>query len=509
MTKEYHSGGSKSELSHENSLPHRSIGSENAISSESTGGGVDTIQLIRDTLRILIGMWWLPLILAALLSGLFCLKAKKDYRPYYKASATFTVYVVGLTGSTSTYYSQGTAEQLSKTFPTILTSGILNNLICEDLDVKILPASINAYVEGSTALFTIETVSYDPDLAYKVLVSAIKNYPKVANYVVGNTTMTLINEPLLPSEPLNTIDYKGSVIKGSAIGFCIALLTAFLLTITRKTVRGSDDLKSIINLRCIGNVPYEVRPKRLKGTFASIENENVSKNFVDAIRLIRSRIEKSAKEHDEKVILFSSSIPGEGKTTTAVNTAIALAEKGNKVVLVDCDIRKPTAIGDVKNLSKKGLVDYLAGGCRLSEIISACGSNLFVINGNKTANNAAELMKTEAMSRLIGELRNQFDFIILDSPPCAIMADAQAIAQCSDAIVYVICQDYTRKSHVIDGISNLASCDKRFIGYVLNNASSTGAGYDYSRYARYSKYAGYSDYAKYGYGAYSKAGRNR
>lgn len=508
MSREHYSDDQENKRSREGSLPHRSMGSENAISSESNGGGIDLVQLIRDTLRIFFGMWWLPLILAALLSGLLCFQAKRDYRPYYKASATFTVYVVGLTGSTSTYYSQGTAEQLSKTFPTILTSGILNNLICEDLGVKSLPASINAYVEGSTALFTIETVSSDPDLAYKVLVSAIKNYPKVANYVVGNTTMTLINEPLLPSEPLNTIDYKGAVVKGCTAGLCIALLIALLLAITKKTVRGSDDLKSIINLRCIGNVPYEVRPKRLKGTFASIESENVSKNFADAIRLIRSRIEKSAKEHGEKVILFSSSIPGEGKTTTAVNTAIALAEKGNSVVLVDCDIRKPTVIGDFKNLADKGLVDYLLDGCKLSEILSECGG-LSVINGKRTANNAAELFKTNAMTTLISELRKRFDFVILDSPPCAIMADAQAIAQCSDSIVYIVCQDYTRKSHVIDGIRNLANCDKRFIGYILNNASSTGSGYDYTKYARYSKYAGYNNYAKYGYGAYSKLNRDR
>lgn len=131
------------------------------------------------------------------------------------------------------------------------------------------------------------------------------------------------------------------------------------------------------------------------------------------------RIQKSAEEHGDKVILFASSVPGEGKTTVALNTAVALAQEGKCTVLIDCDVRKPATIGDFRGLKPAGLVEYLNGTAELADIISQPVDNLFVINGNTTADNAAELFRTDKMAELINALREVAELIILDSPPCA------------------------------------------------------------------------------------------
>lgn len=144
----------------------------------------------------------------------------------------------------------------------------------------------------------------------------------------------------------------------------------------------------------------------------SLRDDDVTKNFGDSIKLIRSRIQKSAEEHGDKVILFASSVPGEGKTTVALNTAVALAQEGKCTVLIDCDVRKPATIGDFRGLKPAGLVEYLNGTAELADIISQPVDNLFVINGNTTADNAAELFRTDKMAELINALREVAELII-------------------------------------------------------------------------------------------------
>ena len=106
------------------------------------------------------------------------------------------------------------------------------------------------------------------------------------------------------------------------------------------------------------------------------------------------------------------------------------------------------------------------------------------------------------MRKLVERLRGEYDYVILDSPPSALMADAQSLVGIADCAIYVVCQDYTRKSRIIDGMNNLSSPNLRFIGYVLHNSSSST---NYGKYGKYS-YGKYSfdkySYGKYGYGAY-------
>ncbi len=454
-------------------VPHSSANHSKDFSAlNDDAPGIDAGQMISDALRMFISNWWLFILSAIVACSLLCFKTYKSFRPIYQSKATFTVNVVGVSGTSGAYYSQSTAEQLSKTFPAILTSGIIETYVCEDLGIKSLNASINAYVEGSTALFTIETTATDPDTAFGVLKSVIKVYPDVALFVVGNTELNLISEPQLATSPINSINYVASVEKGLAIALLLSILVAFVLSVTDKTVRSSDDIKRIISLRCIGNIPFARSIKHGKRReFTSIEKETTSRNFVDAVNLIGTRIEKSMQSNNEKVLLIASSVPGEGKTTVTVNLALALAMRGNKVIIVDCDIRKPTTIGDFKFTTNKGLVDFLLGQARIDEIISKANDNLDVINGVRNSEDAAELFQTPAMANLIDKLKNYYDFVILDSPPTVIMADTSVIAPLADSIVYVACQNYTRKSSIIDGMTIISNSDTRCIGYVMNNSS--------------------------------------
>ena len=171
-------------------------------SADAADSSFDLSVFAKDSLRMLLRLFWLPLLLAVVFGALLCYNAKRSYRPMYKASATFTVNVVGMSGASASYYSKSTAEQFARTFPYILTSGVLRNLICEDLKLKTLPASINAYVEGTTTLFTLETTAADPELAYKFLYLQSTNIRRLQTMLSATRSSRSSALPQFPLHPI-------------------------------------------------------------------------------------------------------------------------------------------------------------------------------------------------------------------------------------------------------------------------------------------------------------------
>ena len=137
------------------------------------------------------------------------------------------------------------------------------------------------------------------------------------------------------------------------------------------------------------------------------------------------------------------------------------------------------------------------------------------ICGSPRNYNTPEMLRTKRFAELMARLREMADYVIVDTPPSSILADVQAIANYSDAIVYIICQDYTTKNALNAGINNLASTGKRFIGYVLNNAGTSATGQSYAKNSKHSAYGSYGSYGRYGtyggrskYGKYGRRGKN-
>lgn len=460
-------------------------------------------------------LYVLPVILSIVFCAILCIRARADFNPIYCAKATFAVNVTNSGARTGASYSVSLAKQLSETFPYIFSSDVLNNLIRQDLDLEEIPATIMAEPVGETNLFEISVYSRTPQMSYQVLRSAIENYPRVADFVIGNTTLSLISEPVIPEESTNTISYSRELVKGVLFGIVASLAVMVVSTLTKSTVRDSDDLKSMLNLRCLGNVPYTARKKRAEKRSVEISSPDVSKNFADSVRLVRTRTLRVCEEMGYRSILVTSSMPGEGKTTVASNLAMSAAMTGKRVALLDCDIRKPSDLNDLVSGNTAGIAEYLNGKASLEEIISNPEENLFVINSMAPSDEAAELLGTARMKELLSELLGMVDLIIIDSPPASVIADAVVLSNIADCILYVIRQEYTRKSRILDGLNHLANGRAPFLGYVLNSSDSSG-GYGaygrysrYGRYARYGRYGSYSRYGRYGrYGSYSRYGRS-
>ncbi len=460
------------------------------------------ISLARDVLHRLKRFWWVLVLTTALFAFLFYYRSSSSYSARYVAEATVSVEIV----NGGQYANQYTAEQMGVVFPYILTSGALSDVIASDLGTTGVPGSITVSSIRGTNLLTIDVTAYDPNVAYDVLQSVLKNYPEVARFVVGQTHLTVIDDSGIPEDTGRTSVLRGSLKRGALLGFALGAILLVLYTLSTRTIRGESELRALLNIPCLGSLPL-VRRKRRTQIISSEINMLIDRNcddYVEAMRLIRTRLERQLG--GKKVLMVTSSIPGEGKSTVAANLAISFAQKGKKVVLVDCDLRNPSQ-SSIFNIPAgcPGLASILRGESALSESLVEVKNQdqpigLTVLCGGDTRSRSVEIMGGEEMGKLVATLREQADIVILDTPPSAMLVDAMILARHVDGVVYVVMNDYAKRRFIYKGIEELTDNAVPVIGCLLNGAS--------GRINRYGGYGYYGHYGRYGYGYSSYSSKN-
>lgn len=435
--------------------------------------------------------YWTIFLLLLFFCGFFLLRAYHSYTPLYRSTATFKVSTVNDYGYSNKYYDSSTAQQLEKTFPAILQSGVLSGIILNDLGYDVLPGVITAEALGSTSLFELSATASDPETAYALLRSVVKNYPQVAQYVVGDTVLTMIDDSSVASAPFNQIDWKGALKKGGLFSLFSFGALLIVYALTRATIHTQADIESFLNIRFISMIPrVGGRKNGKKEMLINIADPGLPSAFREAVRLIRTRIER---EEGAQVVMVTSALENEGKTTVAVNLSLSLASKGKKVILVDCDLRNPSTSGYFNLSSPTGLSSFLTEGGKIKGYNTGLGEdNLLYIPGGKPIGNSSEVIGSEKMRRLVEQLRQQADYVILDSPPSALMTDSSVLARFADGILLVIRQDYANKDRILDAIESLSESGTSILGCVINAAGGQ---------AFLGGYNGYS-YGRYGYGSY-------
>ena len=289
------------------------------------------------------------------------------------------------------------------------------------------------------------------------------------------------------------------------LGFIIATLIAVIRELMRYKIENIGDVKAITKLPVIGQIPLsEQQPT--EGAIVLQENKNTI--MEETFRSLRTNL-LFMLEKNEKVILFTSSMPTEGKSFIAGNLAVSMAYLGKKVLVMGLDIRKP-GLNKVFNLSRhaKGITDYLSNPEQvdLFSLIqhSDINSNLDIIVGGTIPPNPTELVARESLEQAMEILKKHYDYILLDTAPVAMVTDTDLVSRVADMGVYVCRSEVTPKSN-FDYVNELNE-ERKFkkLAVVLNGMDLRKHIYGYGKYG-YGKY-GYSKYgySKYGYGKYGE-----
>ena len=473
---------------------------------------IDISELLSRFFRELKKLWIPAIIVTAAFAVLFALRAKMNYTPMYQSRAMFTVssgYSSDDILSYSYYYDNEAAKQLAAAFPYMLGTDVMNELVKNELGVSYINGSIRAEAVADTNLFILTVTSSDPQDAYDILEAVIASYPRVALYMVDYSQVIMKSEPTVPTAPYNSFSWKGSAVKGGMLGLGLSCLAALVLAMMRKTIFSAADLKASANVPILASVARTSAKKRRSGKgIISLTHAGVDPDFVEAMRGLRIKLLRAMTEPGAQVILVTSTLPGEGKTTISANLALSLASSGLRTVLIDTDLRKQDTKAAVGvNDTRPGLPEYMTdSNIKVASMLSPVpGSSLEVICS--TAAKRRPPMNAHKLEQLIERLRPDYDYIVLDTPPCGIISDAKFICRCADAIVYVVRHDYASRNQIVNSMQELADQKAKLTGCVLNDtpAVSHSKRYGYGQYG-YGKYGyGKTGYKKYGYGR-DKAG---
>ena len=476
---------------------------------ESRSDHIDYMVVLDDMFKCFANNWWKFFALVSAVCGITFLVAKTIYTPVYRATSTFVVNSMNSAGHDRNQYNSTVTSQLGNVFPYLLSSDLMTKLVAEDLGTEAIGGNISAEVLKGTSLITLKAEAEDAQLAYDILQSVIRNYPEVSAYVIGDVELKMMDESGVPKAPLNPPRFRFYAAVGGLGAIGISLLFLFLYALTRMTVRSENDLKVLFNVPTLGSVPFVRVKKRShkKSLRIAVDEKDVPYFFIESFRTIRNRLEKEASESKLNTILITSALPSEGKSTVAVNLALSLAHKDRSVILVDGDLRNPSVEKALQiEGSKTGIQDVLTGQLEIRDALISYANNdkLQILPGHGNITNPLEYLSSDVFRTMLEELKGMADYVIIDTPPSAIVSDASIIAKHTDGCLFVVRQDYSKLDSLQEGMDMVSGTGTHVVGTVLNGTESTlfsgGYGYGYGHYGKY----GYSRHGyyggKYGYG---------
>ena len=472
----------------------------------------DPIVIVLDVLR----RWLVILMLTVLVGTAVFTVTDFRYAPKYRASATL---VVTSRGTSSTVYSNMVSTaNLAKVLTELLGSTVFHQVILEDTGLSAFDGNISATQVPDTNLLTMYVTSSDPRSAFLVAEAILNNYEAVTAQVVGEVVLEVLQKPTVPTAPANPRTTVSQT-KQAMILTAVATFGLFAwLSCARNSVRSGREARSKLHCHYLGDLPHERRYKTLKarlrrsGNTLLISNPATSFRFSEAVRKLRRSVEQHMAG---STLMVVSLLPNEGKSTVAVNLAMAMAKKHDKVLLIDCDLRKPSCARQMGiKWDTLGVRDVLTGNSVPQELVRHDSrSNLDVLLQKGGSINSGDLVSSPRMKMLLEWAKSTYDFVILDMPPMAQVTDAESVMNCVDSTLLVVRQNAAPAKSLNKAIEALSRGNNKLLGCVLNNVYATGffsgqgSGNAYGHYGQYSHYDRYGRYGHYGkYGQYGKYG---
>lgn len=482
----------------------------NSYNAPVSGGKepINLSQIVASFLKAFKKLWIIMVIIMAIFTVIGYQKYKRSYVPNYETRATFSITAPEYNGSEDRTYTNNSelASILSVSFDYLINNEVFYEVIKQDLGINYMPSVITISAVPETNILSIVASGSDADMTYKVVQSVLKNYGSVAEFVMGDTQLDVLEEPAVPKEPTNPYDPVKNAIMYALIGMFIGVLPSVVYAFFVKTIRNKEDVEKQLNVTYLGSLPGIVlngKNKKLKN--CSILNKEVGIRYLEAMRSINSRCEKELVKNNYKVVLVTSTLDGEGKSTLALNLAYSLSKSQKKVMLIDGGLRKPSLYNMVEQkINSYRIEDFLERRIKSSQaIVNLDGTRVLMLAPSEPSKDAVKYLNSEQMERFIEESREVVDYVIIDAPPCRELSDAAVLAKYSDGIVYVVKEDFVKVNKIIDTLQEFSYTRKPIIGCVLNSTEGKlNLAYGYGKHYGYGYHKGYGSkyYGKYGYG---------
>ena len=281
-----------------------------------------------------------------------------------------------------------------------------------------------------------------------------------------------------PSSPNVVLNLAAGFFGGIALGVGLIFAVAFL----DDRVKSAFDIEGTIGLPMLGVIP---RIKKLDtSTKAQAVASNVDRHVTETFRSIHSALKLSDQSKNAKIILTTSTVPGEGKSFVSSNLSLTFANHGEKTLLLDCDLRLPNVARSLQIENELGLLDYVEKEVSLDEVITKeVYPNLDVLSTGGKSKNPTQVLNSAQFEAMFAVLRDRYDRIVVDSPPLAAVSDALNLLPLVDGIMYVIKFNTVKRKTAVLNVRRLWESNTPVYGAILNNITSTLSSYYYSNYS--------------------------
>lgn len=467
---------------------------------------------LRDYLRILHKYW--VLILAVTLLGIATgAVATILTTPKYEAKTQLYVSVRG-EGTSTSDLTQGSnfARQSVQSYIRIATTDKVLGPVLEELGLEETSAQLAAKVRASaplnTSIIDIFVTNSDPimaaDIANAVGLSFAhvvqdeleilekKEGPDGTSETLSPVKLTTVQQAMPPTAPTSP-NLKMNLALGALVGLALGIGIAVLRTVLDTRIHSLHDIEQVTDAPLIGGISYD--PEATSRPL--IVHADPRSPRAESFRTLRTNLQFLAvNEGGEKrgrSFVISSAGPGEGKSTTTANLAIALSETGAKVVLIDGDLRLPKVAEYMGLEGGAGLTDVLIGRAEVTEVLQRWGrGHLYVLPAGKVPPNPSELLGSNIMGELMETLHEHFDFILVDAPPLLLVTDAAVISKRTNGTIVVAASGSTKKQALAMGLRALAAAGGIVRGIIVTMLPTKGAdSYGYGAYGYGGNFKGY------------------
>ncbi|MEW1976704.1 polysaccharide biosynthesis tyrosine autokinase [Microbacterium profundi] len=452
---------------------------------------------LSDYIRILRKSWLV--ILATTLIGLAAAAGYSLTRtPMYEAQAV--VFVQSQTGTTVAELQQGStfAQARITTYVSLVREPVVMNPVISELELdttaSTLAQSVTSTNPLNSTLIEITVENADPveaaDIANALgasLAAAVERIDTPEGQEVSPIKLTRVRDALpssTPASPNVPLNLALGVLVGLALGIGVAVLRAVL----DNRIRSPRDVEALTDRPLIGAIPHDPKAKE-RPLILQADPLNPRS---EAFRSLRTNLQFLEMDGGHSFVI-TSSIPTEGKTTTTLNLAIALADTGKRVALIDADLRKPKVAEYLGIEGGTGLTDVMIGRARVGDVMLPWGNrSLYVLPAGKIPPNPSELLGSDRMQKLLEALSKDFDVVLCDAPPLLPVTDAAVLSRVTSGAIMVVAVGKTTTHQLQGALDALETVGSKVAGVVLTMVPTKGAdAYSY----------GYG----YGYGVYQNA----
>jgi capsular exopolysaccharide synthesis family protein len=431
---------------------------------------------------------WLTVCITALVVLLGALTYTLHTTPLYQASTRLFVATSAGSSLSDQYQGNRLSQERVLSYAELLTGETLAQRTIDKLGLNINAKTLRGHIKASakpdTVLIDVNVLDESPvrarDIANALsdefvgMVSELET-PKPGAQpdarVVVEQRASIPDHPVVPNATRN-------IAIGLALGMLLGIGLAVLRDLLDNTVKDRETLEEISGAGVVGSIPLD--KERRKHPAISFDMDNSA--IAEAFRKLRTNLQFLAVDNPPRVIVITSSAPGEGKSTTAVNIALALAEAEHNVVLVDGDLRRPMLHKYLDLVGPVGFSTVLSGGASLGEALQKTRfPGLTVLTSGTVPPNPSELLGSLAAKKLLSEMRAQFDYVIVDSSPLLAVTDAAILAAGADGVLVMARFGHTKREQIEHAVGSLDGVGAQLLGAVFTMTPTRGsASYSYS-----------------------------